>query len=75
ENDGNAELVVHDETGFLVKQRDPGDMARAISRLLDDETLRLEMGARSRKRIEDKFSLEKMTRSYMDLYESLLEKS
>ncbi len=75
ENDGNAELVVHDETGFLVKQKDPGDMARAISRLLDDETLRLEMGARSRKRIEDKFSLEKMTRSYTDLYESLLEKS
>jgi glycosyltransferase involved in cell wall biosynthesis len=72
ENDGNKELVDDNRTGFLVKQRDPGDMSRAISRLLDDKELRIVMGSASLKRIEDQFSLQKMTRSYVNLYEDLL---
>lgn len=41
---GNGEAVEDAVTGFLVRSRDPGDLAAPIVRLLEDEDLRTRMG-------------------------------
>lgn len=38
---GLSEIVRHGETGLLVPERSPGDLAQAACRILEDDTLRL----------------------------------
>ena len=53
---GAAEAVVDGETGFVVdRPRDPAAVATALRPLLDDESLRLKMGAAARDRVEARF--------------------
>ena len=65
---GNAELVVDGETGLLVESTDPKILASAVVRLLANQELRLRMGAIGRRRVEECFSLEAMTRNYAKFY-------
>lgn len=50
------EIVQHESTGYLVAARDTDDLAKFIGVLLDDATLRGDMGARGRVLIEERFS-------------------
>ncbi len=75
EGGGTKELVIEGETGFLVPQKSPGLLAEKIEHLLDDDELRRNMGARGRERISSEFSIEKMVRGHMELYERLSERS
>ena len=66
---GNGELVVPDETGWLIPPADPAAMARAIASVTRDaETLRA-FGRAGRKRIEEKFSLTNMVDRYLGVYD------
>src|SRR5262249_16268850 len=56
---GNSRLVADGHTGLLVPYGDPGALAQAIDRLLDDKTLRSQLASAGRALIESKFSLEK----------------
>lgn len=58
-------------TGLNVPVRQPGALARALARLLDDATLRRSFGAAARHRYQEDFSAELMTRRMVDLYERL----
>jgi len=71
---GNPELVVDGVTGFLVPPRDAEGLANRILALLQDENLRKRMGAAGRRRIEEKFTIEKMVSETERLYEELLVK-
>ncbi len=71
---GNSEVVVDGVTGFLVPPRDPEALADRILTLLKDENLRKQMGAAGRRRIEEKFTMEKMVSEIESLYEKLLVK-
>ena len=71
---GNPELVVDGITGFLVPPRDPQALADRILTLLKDENLRKRMGAAGRRRVEEKFTIEKMVSETESLYEELLDK-
>ena len=64
------ESVQDGATGILVPPRDAGATATAISKLLDDESLRLKMGRAARKRVEDNFSLRNWVNQTIHLYES-----
>lgn len=55
---GIPELVTHGETGWLVPERDPVALAAAVTRLIDDEALRLRLAAAGAKRVREKFSCE-----------------
>ena len=70
---GLPELVKDGKTGYLVPHSDPEALAGAISRLLADRDLRERFGAEGRKRLVQKFTIEKMTRETEDLYITLLE--
>lgn len=61
---GICEMVSDGENGLLAEVRNPEDLARKISVLLDDDELRLKMGQASRKRLLEKFSIE----AYVDNY-------
>lgn len=69
---GNRELVVANETGFLVSPRNAEKLATMITQLLDDSVIATRFGEAGRHRLIQEFSLEKMTQTYLDLYRSLL---
>jgi glycosyltransferase involved in cell wall biosynthesis len=69
---GLAELVVDGETGMLVPPGDPGSLAGALRRLIDDHELRHELGAAARARAQDSFDLGAFRRAHVDLYDRQL---
>ena len=69
---GNPEAVIDGDTGFVVPVGIPHEIAAAAETLVHDPLRRREMGMRGRRRVEDNFSLQKMTRATEQLYLSLL---
>ena len=55
-NPGLDMYVEHGATGFLVPAGDPGAMAHAIRRLLDDPDMARAMGQAARERVEERFT-------------------
>ena len=69
---GTNELVMHGKTGFLVDRRnDVEEIAARVVQLLDNAGLRQEMGQQGFDRIRDEFTIEKMGRSFLELYDSV----
>jgi glycosyltransferase involved in cell wall biosynthesis len=68
---GTPELIAHGETGLLVPPRAPLELARAIETIINDPSLRVELGRRARRRIEERFSWDKCVREHEDLYRGL----
>ena len=69
---GTKELVVDDETGYLVSQGNAEELASRIIQLIDEVDLAAQFGEAGQKRIIRKFSLEKMTLKYAQLYREIL---
>lgn len=68
---GIPEVVVDGETGLLVAPGDAPGFAAAITRLLDEPQLASTMGRNGRARVEARFGLEGMIRSYEAIYEQI----
>lgn len=64
-----AELIVNGETGFVAK--DESDFLEKTQLLIDDATLRKEMGKKSRKRLIEVFSHHTTVKKYEDLYNKI----
>ncbi|MHC4123086.1 MAG: glycosyltransferase [Planctomycetota bacterium] len=71
---GNPEVVVDGETGFLIPPKNPDKTAEAMIKLLKNPELAKRMGNAGRKRVEEKFSLDKMVKGYKELYDHYLNK-
>ena len=71
---GIPESVIDGYNGFLVPPRDPKALADKIIELIDNPELRTNMGERSRKIAEEKYSLDNMVNRIESLIESLIEK-
>jgi glycosyltransferase involved in cell wall biosynthesis len=56
---GIGELVLHEETGLTVPERDPAALADALERLLADPELAAALADRARAHVEQRFSLER----------------
>ena len=69
---GNAELVVHGQTGWTVPREDADALAEAIVNLLSDEEGAKRMGANGRTRVEKNFSLQAMVRETQAFYDRTL---
>jgi len=72
---GVPELVLDGETGLLVAPDDPEALAVALSRLAEDPSLRRRLGAAARARAEQHHSLDRMHRSYAEVYRSATSRS
>ncbi len=68
---GNAELVHHEDNGFVVQIGDANGIAAAVQRLLSDPALLTQMGQRSRERALRLFHPSAMLGAHMALYERL----
>jgi glycosyltransferase involved in cell wall biosynthesis len=70
----NPDLVVEGETGLVVPPNAQAALARAISELVADKSLRERMGRQGRVRVERFCGIDKMVQDYSDLYEELCRK-
>lgn len=68
---GILEVVVHGETGLLVRPEDPIALGDAIATLLQDPELRARMAGRGPERAAE-FSVERMTDRTIEVYEEVL---
>ena len=69
---GVPDMVVDGETGFLAPARDTALLAQRIKEIISDSGLRTCFSIKGREHIIENFSLERQTKSYINLYESLL---
>lgn len=68
---GCREIVRNDENGLLVPIRDHIGLAYALRRLIEDASLRKQMGIRGRAIVLEGFTVEKVVRETLSLYQSL----
>ena len=71
---GNNELVVHGQTGYLVKPGNPEEISAYVLKLLNDQPLAQKMGRLGHSRVKEKFALKKIVEQTSSLYENLLNK-
>jgi glycosyltransferase involved in cell wall biosynthesis len=70
---GIPDLVTHGKTGFLVPPKDPGQLARYIQVLIEDEGKRKRLG-QAGKEMALNFKIEIMVKKIAELYDELLVK-
>ncbi len=68
---GVRELIIPDETGFIVPSADISALYESLSKLIKDKDLRIKMGNAGFERVKQ-FSIEKMAKETEDLYEELI---
>lgn len=71
---GICEMVKDGYNGLLAEIRNPKDLSEKIDSLLDNDTLRLEMGENSRKRLLKHFSIDAYIRNFSSEYDKLVKK-
>jgi glycosyltransferase involved in cell wall biosynthesis len=71
---GVREVVVHNETGWLC-QTDPDSIREGIETLLGNPELRMRLGSAARSFSVENFSLDRVVKREIQLYEELTNKS
>ncbi len=71
--DGAREVVIPNETGFLLPPQSVDELADALSRLAQDEALRHRLGQTGRERFTEQFRHQTMTRRIRELYQTILD--
>lgn len=71
---GPREIVVEGKTGFLVPPSDSAALAQALMWLLDDDSLRVEMGERGRQRFLSHYTAGRMAEATAEVYREVLRK-
>lgn len=69
---GIPDLVVDQETGFLVEPHNPEQLAQSILRLASDLELRKRMGNSGRQRVDSRFSATTMLKQIDSVYQEVL---
>jgi glycosyltransferase involved in cell wall biosynthesis len=64
----NPEIIEDGIDGLLVPPKDIDAMVAAIERLMDDAALGLRLGRAARAKVEQRFTVERMTRAYEQVY-------
>lgn len=71
---GIKEVVVHEETGFLVEPGNSEELAKYINILLNNKDLAVKFGENGRKRVEEMFSWESIAKKTYEMYKDVIEK-
>jgi glycosyltransferase involved in cell wall biosynthesis len=65
---GSAELVRHEQTGFLVNLNRPATLRHAVRRLIEDPRLAARMGRNSRQVVEAHYSWDRVAAAFLDVF-------
>jgi glycosyltransferase involved in cell wall biosynthesis len=65
---GIDEIIRHGQNGFLVNPNDPDDLARALTVLLEDASLRRQLGEQARNTVLESFTLNHQAQRLAELY-------
>jgi glycosyltransferase involved in cell wall biosynthesis len=65
---GIPELIRHEVDGLLVPPADENELTAALRRLLDDSDLRMRLGISARKRIQEKFNVQRSLQSLKEIF-------
>jgi glycosyltransferase involved in cell wall biosynthesis len=71
---GAAEVVIHNETGFIVEPGDNDGLTEALLTLLADAELRARMSKAGRKHVQLVFRAETMVEELAELYRTLIQR-
>jgi len=69
---GCRDAIIPGITGLLVPSKDPDKLADALQWLIEHPKERIDMGKAGRKLAEEKFSIEKITKNHLDIYNQIL---
>ena len=72
---GIREIITNGVDGLLVETKNSLQLARAITRVFSDSSLRKKLGSNARKRVERDFTWEAIAKKYIELYSNLLYES
>lgn len=70
---GAEELISNNKNGFIITPRNSSELVSKINLLLNDKTLLTNIGNNAKATVETKFSLSKMTDTYIKLYNECLQ--
>ena len=70
--DGAREVTITGETGILVPPKDTAALSAALSTLVGDARLRIELGREGQRRFTEQFRHQTMTRRIRQLYQQVL---
>lgn len=70
---GIKEVVVHEETGFLVEPGNSEELAKYINILLENRELAKKFGINGRKRVEEMFSWESIAKKTYEMYRKVVQ--
>ena len=68
---GVREAVVHGRTGFLVKERDVDALTERVIFLLENESIRQQMGSAARNMVIRDFNIKSIQEQYLELYRDI----
>lgn len=68
---GLREIVIDDVTGLLVPPNAPNELSAAITRLLQDEALRVRLGQAGRERVQTLFNAADHRAQLLDVYQTV----
>ena len=69
---GSPEVVADGESGFVANPFDVEAFAERIGRLLEDPELARRFGAEGRRRLEERFTIQRLTHEFLEEYERAL---
>jgi glycosyltransferase involved in cell wall biosynthesis len=69
---GMPYMVVHRESGYLVNENSEYDIAQKLSYLLEDDSLRLKMGAKSNQIAKDRFHVDVVSKRTFETYKEII---
>lgn len=69
---GNRDIIQDGTNGFLVPINNPEYLARKLTELILNKRLRDSFGTNARKYVVDNFSLDKISKTYEELYNNIL---
>ncbi len=72
---GVSDLIIHDESGYLVKPNDPSELALAMERLISDEQYARDLAREGQKRAHTYFTIERNAKEIADVYHRLFRDS
>ncbi len=70
---GVADIVEHQQNGYLAQPAQVEDLARGIVWVLEDRDRHQKLSRRAREKVEQEFTLETQARRYSSLFEEILE--